>query len=50
MVVIARADAVAVEGLDSAIDRMHQYMEAGADVAFIQAPARSRISKSLRAN
>ena len=38
MVVIARTDAVAVEGLDSAIDRMHQYMEAGADVAFIEAP------------
>jgi 2-methylisocitrate lyase-like PEP mutase family enzyme len=38
MVIIARTDAVAVEGLDAALDRMHQYMEAGADVAFIEAP------------
>ena len=38
MVIIARTDSVAIEGLDSAIDRMHQYMEAGADVAFVEAP------------
>lgn len=38
MVIIARTDSVAVEGLDSAIERMHRYMEAGADVAFIEAP------------
>jgi 2-methylisocitrate lyase-like PEP mutase family enzyme len=38
MVIIARTDAVAVEGLDAAIERMHKYMEAGADVAFIEAP------------
>jgi 2-methylisocitrate lyase-like PEP mutase family enzyme len=38
MVVIARTDAVAVEGLDKALERMHKYMEAGADVAFIEAP------------
>ncbi|MCB1741190.1 MAG: oxaloacetate decarboxylase [Gammaproteobacteria bacterium] len=38
MVIIARTDALAVEGLDGAIERMHRYMEAGADVAFIEAP------------
>ena len=38
MVIIARTDAVAVEGLDAALERMHKYMEAGADVAFIEAP------------
>ena len=37
-VIIARTDALAVEGIDAAIDRMHQYMEAGADVAFVEAP------------
>jgi len=38
MVVIARTDALAVEGIDKALERMHKYMEAGADVAFIEAP------------
>ncbi|MDX1432869.1 MAG: isocitrate lyase/PEP mutase family protein [Gammaproteobacteria bacterium] len=37
-VVIARTDAIAVEGLDAALDRMHRYIEAGADVAFVEAP------------
>ena len=38
LVVIARTDALAIEGYDSAVERMHKYMEAGADVAFIEAP------------
>ena len=38
LVVIARTDALAVEGYDGAVERMHRYMEAGADVAFIEAP------------
>jgi 2-methylisocitrate lyase-like PEP mutase family enzyme len=37
-VVIARTDAIAVEGFDAAIDRCHAYLEAGADVAFLDAP------------
>jgi len=37
-VLIARTDAIAVEGFDAAIDRMNAYMEAGADVAFVEAP------------
>src|SRR5437773_3265753 len=38
MVVIARSDARAVEGLDAAIDRVNAYLEAGADVGFVEAP------------
>jgi len=36
--IIARTDARAVEGLDSALDRAHLYREAGADVLFVEAP------------
>ena len=36
-VVIARTDAVAVEGIDAAIDRARSFVEAGADVAFVEA-------------
>lgn len=35
--VIARTDAVAVEGLESALERAEAYREAGADVLFIEA-------------
>jgi 2-methylisocitrate lyase-like PEP mutase family enzyme len=38
LVVIARTDARAVEGLDAAIDRVNAYLEAGADVGFVEAP------------
>lgn len=37
-VLFARTDARAVEGLDEAIARMRLYCEAGADVAFVEAP------------
>lgn len=36
--IIARTDAVAVEGLDAAIDRARRYAEAGADILFVEAP------------
>ncbi|SEN49081.1 2-Methylisocitrate lyase, PEP mutase family [Pseudorhodobacter antarcticus] len=36
--IIARTDAIAVEGFDAAIDRAGQYIDAGADVLFIEAP------------
>jgi len=36
--IIARTDSRAVEGLQAAIDRMHAYLEAGADIAFVEAP------------
>ena len=35
--IIARTDAVAIEGLDAAFDRAERYVEAGADVLFIEA-------------
>ena len=38
LVLIARTDAIAVEGLDAAIERAHAYAEAGADVLFVEAP------------
>ena len=37
-VIIARTDARAVEGLDSAIERVNRYGEAGADLCFVEAP------------
>ncbi|MFB6310099.1 MAG: oxaloacetate decarboxylase [Salinirussus sp.] len=36
--IIARTDAIAVDGLDEAIQRARLYREAGADVSFIEAP------------
>ena len=36
--VIARTDAIAVEGIDAALDRAETYLEAGADVLFVEAP------------
>jgi len=36
--IVARTDAVAVEGLSAALDRAALYAEAGADVLFVEAP------------
>jgi len=36
--IIARTDAIAVEGFDAALDRAEQYVEAGADMLFVEAP------------
>lgn len=36
--VIARTDAIAVEGFDRAMERAHAYAEAGADMLFVEAP------------
>ncbi|HEV2301099.1 MAG TPA: isocitrate lyase/phosphoenolpyruvate mutase family protein [Stellaceae bacterium] len=38
LVIIARSDARAIEGLAAAIDRVNAYLEAGADVGFVEAP------------
>jgi 2-methylisocitrate lyase-like PEP mutase family enzyme len=38
-IVIARTDAIAVEGFDLAMERAQAYAEAGADMLFIEAPA-----------
>tara|TARA_R110001599_G_scaffold523_1_gene2308 strand:+ start:10729 stop:11421 length:693 start_codon:yes stop_codon:yes gene_type:complete len=36
--IIARTDGIAVEGVDAAMERGERYLEAGADVLFIEAP------------
>lgn len=38
MIIIARTDAIAVEGFDAAINRAEAYCAAGADVVFVEAP------------
>jgi 2-methylisocitrate lyase-like PEP mutase family enzyme len=44
--IIARTDAIAVEGFQAAVDRAGRYLEAGADALFIEAP---RSLEELRA-
>src|SRR5207244_7504760 len=39
--IVARTDAVAVEGFESAIERAAMYREAGADMLFVEAPRTS---------
>jgi 2-methylisocitrate lyase-like PEP mutase family enzyme len=38
LLLIARTDALAIEGVEAAIERAHLFLEAGADVIFIEAP------------
>lgn len=38
MLVFARTDAVAVEGIDAALDRGDAYLDAGADLIFVEGP------------
>ncbi|HLF23436.1 MAG TPA: oxaloacetate decarboxylase, partial [Burkholderiales bacterium] len=48
-VIITRTDAVAVEGLDAALERGERYREAGADVLFIEAPVgREQVERVAR--
>jgi 2-methylisocitrate lyase-like PEP mutase family enzyme len=37
--IVARTDAIAVEGFDAALERADAYVAAGADVLFVEAPA-----------
>ena len=50
--IIARTDALAVEGIDRAIERAQCFIEAGADITFVEAPTSledlSRISRELK--
>src|SRR3954462_15902994 len=49
LVIIARSDARAVEGLQAAIDRVNAYLEAGADVGFLEAPqSREELAAAAR--
>jgi 2-methylisocitrate lyase-like PEP mutase family enzyme len=36
--IVARTDAIAVDGFSAALDRAHAFIEAGADVTFVEAP------------
>jgi len=49
--IIARTDAIAVEGFEPALERAHAFIEAGADVTFVEAPVNteqmSRIAREL---
>lgn len=36
--IVARTDAIAVQGVDAAIERAHAFIEAGADATFVEAP------------
>lgn len=47
IVIVARTDARAVEGLDAALDRARAYQDAGADAVFIEAPQTERELLSL---
>src|SRR6201998_2057798 len=47
LVVIARTDACAVEGFEAAIERGRRYIEAGADVTFVEAPERLEDLKAV---
>lgn len=48
-VIIARTDAIAIEGLDGALERAHAYRDAGADVTFVEAPtSREQIERIAR--
>ncbi len=38
LMIMARTDAIAIEGLDKAIERAIAYQEAGADIIFVEAP------------
>jgi 2-methylisocitrate lyase-like PEP mutase family enzyme len=38
LMIVARTDAIALEGFSAAIDRAHAFREAGADVGFVEAP------------
>lgn len=50
--IVARTDALAIEGVDRAIERAHAYAEAGADVTFVEAPVEEeqllRIARELK--
>jgi 2-methylisocitrate lyase-like PEP mutase family enzyme len=38
LIIVARTDAIAVEGFEKAMERAHAFQEAGADIGFVEAP------------
>jgi 2-methylisocitrate lyase-like PEP mutase family enzyme len=47
--IIGRTDSIAVEGFDAAMDRAERYVEAGADVLFVEAPQSQDQMRTLTA-
>jgi 2-methylisocitrate lyase-like PEP mutase family enzyme len=47
LLIVARTDAIAVEGFTAAIDRAHAFREAGADVGFVEAPLNEEQMKAI---
>ena len=47
--IMARTDAIAVEGFEAALDRAERYVEAGADVLFVEAPETEDQMRELNA-
>ena len=47
--IMARTDAIAVEGFKAALDRAERYVEAGADVLFVEAPETEEQMRDLNA-
>ena len=53
LMIMARTDALAIEGLDRAIERMQAYLDAGANLSFVEAPVNEeqmrRITREIAA-
>jgi len=53
LLIMARTDALSVHGIDEAIERMHSYLEAGADLSFVESPGSvdemRRITREIKA-
>lgn len=49
LLIMARTDARAIEGLDAAIERAERYIEAGADMTFVEAPTSVDEMKAITA-
>jgi len=47
--IMARSDAIAVEGFDAAVERGERYLEAGVDLLFIEAPQSEAQMKAITA-
>ena len=49
LLIIARTDARAIDGLDAALDRAEQFIEAGADLTFVEAPTSADEMRAITA-
>ena len=47
LLIIARTDALAVEEFESAIERAQRYIDAGADVTFVEAPESAELMRNI---